>query len=126
MKKLIYQVYVGKKSRLYDCCTKSVKEYADKIGTDYVCQTTPILRIKPDIFTTNRSPESYEKYGGYLPIYEKENAFGYFDRYDQISIIDADVYVRLFSYAIRIIKSVGRLVSSYSCTFYEYGYYAYE
>jgi len=94
MKKLIYQVYVGKKSRLYDYCTKSVKEYADKIGADYVCQTTPILRIKPDIFTTNRSPESYEKYGGYLPIYEKENAFGYFDRYDQISIIDADVYVR--------------------------------
>ena len=88
MKKLIYQVYVSKKSRLYNYCTKSVKMYADKIGADYICQTEPILRIKPDIFTTNRSRESYEKYGGYLPIYEKENAFKYFDQYDQIAIID--------------------------------------
>jgi len=94
MKKLIYQVYVGKKSRLYNYCTKSVKTYADKIGANYICQTEPILRIKPDIFTTNRSRESYEKYGGYLPIYEKENAFKYFDQYDQIAIIDADVYIR--------------------------------
>ena len=94
MKKLIYQVYVGKKSRLYNHCTKSVKEYANKIGVDYICQNEPILRIKPDVFTTNRSRESYEKYGGYLPIYEKEKAFKYFDQYDQIAIIDADVYIR--------------------------------
>ena len=25
-----------------------------------------------------------------MPIYEKENAFGYFDKYDQIAIVDAD------------------------------------
>ena len=94
MKKLIYQVYVSKRSRLYNYCTKSVKEYADRIGADYIVQKVPILRIKPDIFVTNRSKESYEKYGGYLPIYEKENAFSYFDKYDQIAIIDADVYIR--------------------------------
>ena len=80
MKKLIYQVYVSKRSRLYNYCTKSVKEYADRIGADYIVQKVPILRIKPDIFVTNRSKESYEKYGGYLPIYEKENAFNYWDR----------------------------------------------
>jgi hypothetical protein len=34
------------------------------------------------------------KYGGYLPIYEKENAFDYLDDYDQIAIIDADIYIR--------------------------------
>tara|TARA_A200000159_G_scaffold1951_2_gene2187 strand:+ start:6504 stop:7118 length:615 start_codon:yes stop_codon:yes gene_type:complete len=34
------------------------------------------------------------KYGGYLPIYEKENAFDYLDRYDQVAIIDADIYIR--------------------------------
>ena len=45
MKKLIYQVYVGKKSRLYNHCTRSVKEYANKIGADYICQSEPILRI---------------------------------------------------------------------------------
>lgn len=94
MKRMIYQVYVGKSSRLYDWCTESVRVYADSIGADYVIQKEPILRIRPNPFTSNRSPESYEKHGGFLPIYEKENAFDYFDRYDQIAIIDADIYIR--------------------------------
>ena len=94
MKRLIYQVYTGKRSDLYDHCTQSVKEYADRIGAHYLIQREPILRIAPDIFTTNRSKESYEKYGGFLPIYEKENAFAYLDSYDQIAIIDADIFVR--------------------------------
>ena len=94
MKKLIYQVYTGKRSELYDHCTQSVKEYADRIGSQYLIQREPILRIAPDIFTTNRSRESYEKYGGFLPIYEKENAFAYLDSYDQIAIIDADIFIR--------------------------------
>ena len=46
------------------------------------------------MFTTNRSKESYEKYGGFLPIYEKENAFTYLKTHDQVAIIDADVWVR--------------------------------
>jgi len=94
MKKLIYQVYTGKKSKLYDHCTNSVAEYAKRIGADHIIQRTPILMIKPDPFQTNRSKESYEKYGGFLPIYEKENAFAYLDSYDQIAIIDADIFVR--------------------------------
>ena len=94
MKRLIYQVYTGKRSALYDHCTQSVKEYANRIGAHYIIQREPILRIAPDIFTTNRSRESYEKYGGFLPIYEKENAFAYLDSYDQIAIIDADIFVR--------------------------------
>ena len=102
MKQLIYQVYVGKRSKLYDHCTASVKAYAEDINekeiprnkVDYIIQTQPIMKIKPDVFATNRSKESYEKYGGFLPIYEKENAFNYWDRYDQIAIIDADVWVR--------------------------------
>ena len=94
MKKLIYQVYTGKKSKLYDHCTKSVADYAKRIGADHIVQRSPILMIKPDPFVTNRSKESYEKYGGFLPIYEKENAFAYLKSYDQIAIIDADVYVR--------------------------------
>ena len=81
-KKLIYQVYTGKKSRLYDYCTASVKAYAEDINSkeiarnrvDYVIQTQPIMKIKPDVFATNRSKESYEKYGGFLPIFEKEKA----------------------------------------------------
>lgn len=95
MKKLIYQVYLGKKSKLYDHCVASVAEYAKRIGADHIVQRTPILMIAPDPFSTNRSKESYEKHGGFLPIYEKENAFAYFKSYDQIAIIDADIYVRV-------------------------------
>jgi len=94
MKRLIYQVYVGKRSKLYDHCTKSVEEYCKKYGIDHIIQRTPILRIKPDVFMTNRSKESYEKHGGFLPIYEKENAFSYFKDYDQICIVDSDIWIR--------------------------------
>ena len=95
MKRLIYQVSVGKPSALYKHCTESATNYCKKYGIDHFVQRTPHLRIRPDIFATNRSTESYEKHGGYLPIYEKENAFDCFDKgYDQIAIIDADIYIR--------------------------------
>ena len=97
---MIYQVYVGNKSKMYDHCVDSVATYAKRIGADHVVQCEPILKIAPDTNLINnpkiktRSRESFEKHGGFLPIYEKENAFGYLDEYDQIAIIDADVYVR--------------------------------
>lgn len=94
MKQIIYQVYTGNKSRLYDTCTASVKAYAERIGADYYIQKAPLLMIKPDVFVTNRSKESYEKHGGFLPIFEKENAFKYLKTYDQVAIIDADIYIR--------------------------------
>jgi len=94
MRRLIYQVYTGKRSKLYDTCTDSVDDYCTKHNIDHIVQRTPKLKIKPDVFVTNRSKESYEKYGGFLPIYEKENAFDLFDRYDQIAIVDADIWIR--------------------------------
>ena len=94
MKRLIYQVYLGKKSRLYDHCVASVAEYCKRHGIDHVVQRTPLLMIRPDVFATNRSKESYMKHGGFLPIYEKENAFTYLKTYDQVAIIDADVWIR--------------------------------
>jgi len=94
MKRMVYQVAVGKPSKLYTHCIDSVSQYCKQFDLEHIVQTKPILRIKPDVFATNRSKESYEKHGGFLPIYEKENAFGYFDRYDQIAIIDADIYIR--------------------------------
>lgn len=94
MKTLIYQVYTGKRSKLYDHCTQSVAEYAKRIGADHIIQRQPILMIKPDVFQTGRSTESYQKYGGFLPIYEKENAFTYLKTYDQVAVIDADVFIR--------------------------------
>lgn len=94
MKRMIYQVYVGKPSKLYDTCVESVANYCKAHNIDHVVQKTPILKIKPDVFSTNRSKESYEKHGGFLPIYEKENAFDYFKDYDQIAIVDADIWIR--------------------------------
>lgn len=94
MKRLIFQVSVGKPSKLYEHCIESVESYCERHGIDHIVLTQPKLRIKPDIFSTGRSEESYMKYGGYLPIYEKENAFEYLDDYDQIAIVDADIYIR--------------------------------
>ena len=97
MKRLIYQVCLGQaqNSKLYKKCIESAANYCEKNGIDHHVQTQPILMIKPDIFVTNRSKESYEKHGGFLPIYEKENAFDWFTKgYDQIAIIDADIYIR--------------------------------
>lgn len=94
MKRLIYQVSIGPKSNLYTHCIHSVQEYCKKHNIDHFIQSTAILKIKPDPTKTNRSLESYEKHGGFLPIYEKENAFKELDKYDQVAIIDADIYIR--------------------------------
>lgn len=94
MKRLIYQVYLGSRNKLYDHCTNSVRNYCKEHNIDHVVQRTPILRIKPDIFATNRHPSAWEKYGGFLPIFEKENAFARWSEYDQIAIIDSDIWIR--------------------------------
>ena len=94
MKRLIYQVYVGKRSKLYDHCVASVKAYCEKYGIDHKVQKTPILMIKPDVFATNRNPRAWEEHGGFMPIFEKENVFDYLDDYDQICVIDGDIWVR--------------------------------
>lgn len=94
MKRLIFQVAVGQLSNLYDHCVRSARDYSKKIGADYILLKEPILKIKPDEINGNRSRASYEKYGGYLPIYEKENVFRYIKDYDQVAVIDADIYIR--------------------------------
>lgn len=93
-RRMIYQVAVGKPSKLYEKCIQSVSYYCKLHDIYHHVQREPILRIKPDPFNMNRSKESYEKYGGYLPIYEKENAFEYLDEWDQIAIVDADIFIR--------------------------------
>ena len=94
MKRMIYQVCVGKRSTLYNHCVESVAQYCKAHNIEHIVQKSPILMIKPDVFATNRSKESYEKHGGYLPIFEKENAFTYLPKYDQVAIIDADIWIR--------------------------------
>lgn len=93
MKCLIYQVYVGNSIKLYDYCVASVARYCKKHGFDHIIQKEAILKIVPDKAVTNRSEASYGRLG-YLPIYEKENAFNYLDQYDRIAIVDSDIYIR--------------------------------
>lgn len=90
---LIYQVWVGSPQQpVYDLCTRSVARYCSRHGIDHVLQREPILAIRP-------LDMSHRPYGavdrlGYLPIFEKENAFAWFDRYDRICILDSDIYIR--------------------------------
>ena len=96
MKRLVYQVCLGKakNSKLYKHCINSVAEYCKKYGFTHMVQTTPIVNIRPDPFQSNRSEDSWKKHGGFLPIYEKENAFSFMNEFDQIAIIDADIFIR--------------------------------
>lgn len=84
---------MGPELKLYNHCIESVKKYCDKYNITHIIQKEPILKIVPDKAVTNRSDSSYGRLG-YLPIYEKENAFSYLDQYDRIAIIDSDIYIR--------------------------------
>jgi hypothetical protein len=92
---LIYQVSIGENTKLTDFCTKSVKAYAERIGADYIIQEEPILKIKPDEKRTERVGKcgGWIKHG-YMPIFEKENVFNYFNDYDKCCVIDNDIYIR--------------------------------
>jgi hypothetical protein len=94
MKRAIFQVAVGPQSKLYKHCLESVNAYAKSIGVEHLVQTQPFLWVKPDPFTGMRSKESYEKYGGFLPIFEKENVFSVLPEFDQVAVIDADIYIK--------------------------------
>lgn len=97
MKKLIYQVYIPIRgqSKLYDFCIESVSKYCKKYDIDHYILKEPALKIKPDMAKTNRNKLGLLKEAGdTLVIFEKEHAFSFFDRYDQIAVVDADIYIR--------------------------------
>lgn len=93
MKTVIHQVYVGDQNKLYDFCVQSVAEYCKKYEIDHVVQREPKLRIVPDVKNMGRSMASFQKLG-YLPIFEKSNAFEHLNNYDAVAIIDSDIYIR--------------------------------
>ena len=94
MNRMIYQVAVGSQSKLYLHCIESVKKYCEKYNITHIVQNEPILKIRPDETRTGRSKEAVNRLG-YLPIYEKENAFTHLNNYDQIAIIDSDIYIKI-------------------------------
>ena len=89
-KRLIYQVAVADVPDFYWDCIRSVNRYAEGLPCEHIVQTRPTLRVTP---TNSKRSENALRHG-FLPIYEKENAFGYFDQFDQILILDADVYIQ--------------------------------
>jgi hypothetical protein len=90
MKRLIFQVAVCDVPDFYHPCMDSVRAYAEKIGADYERLTEPRLRIAP--LRSCRSENALRH--KFLPVFEKENAFAYLDQFDQIAIIDADIFIR--------------------------------
>lgn len=92
MKRLIFQVNVGNFApAYYQVCKESVVKYCQKYNIDHEILTKPVLKIRP--LNSKRSENAVERLG-YLPIYEKEVAFNYLDDYDQIAIIDSDIFIR--------------------------------
>jgi hypothetical protein len=89
-KQLVYQVKVGNPPAFYDTCIASVERYCKRIGADHLVQIEPILRIVP--IRSFRSANALRL--GYLPIFEKANAFGCLDRYEKVAVVDADIYIR--------------------------------
>ena len=81
---------MGETPPFYGVCIDSVRSYADRIGAAHVVQQEPILRIAP--LSSSRSENALRL--GYLPIYEKENALALLGEYEQVLILDADVYVK--------------------------------
>jgi len=93
MKRLIYQVCVGPPDPLYDKCTRTVAAYCKRLGIAYIKQTEPVLKIRPNPATSGRSQNAVERLG-YLPIFEKENALAHLGEFDQVAIIDSDIWIR--------------------------------
>lgn len=89
-KRLIYQVAVGPKRELWETCIESIAGYAAAHGVEHRVQREPILRIAPR--RSQRSEGAMRL--GYLPILEKFNAWSLLAHYDEIAVIDADVYAR--------------------------------
>ncbi len=87
---MIYQVAVGPTRPLYESCLASVARYCEKYHINHHVQRQPILKIVP--VDSHRSEGALRL--GYLPIFEKENAFDYLDDYDAICVIDSDIYIR--------------------------------
>jgi len=89
MKRLIYQVAIDMPEH-FELCIDSVRSYARRCQADHIVQRAPELHIRPT--GPGRSAQALSR--GYLPIFEKENALRLLDVYDEILILDADVYVR--------------------------------
>ncbi|KKM95451.1 hypothetical protein LCGC14_1188230, partial [marine sediment metagenome] len=64
------------------CRLRDAIAYCEKYGIDHIVQTEPILKIRP--INSHRSVPAVERYG-YLPVFEKENAFALLGEFDKVT-----------------------------------------
>jgi len=86
----IFQISLGEVPGFYQPCIESVGRYAQRVGAKHIVLTEPRLRIAP--LKNCRSENALRL--SYLPIYEKQNAFNLLHDFEQVAVIDADIYVR--------------------------------
>lgn len=80
---------MGECQEFYAQCVASVARYCEKYHIEHRVQTEPKLKIAPR--DSKRSTNAMRL--GYLPIFEKANAFDYLGD-NNVCVIDADVFIR--------------------------------
>ena len=90
MRRLVWQVYIGQRRPLWESCLDSIEAYCERHGFEHRVLTEPVLRIVP--LKSQRSEGALRM--GYLPIFEKFNAWALLHDFDEIAVIDADVYAK--------------------------------
>jgi hypothetical protein len=88
MKRLVYQVAVGPVRPLWRTCVDAVAAYCRRHDLVHVVQTSMVLRVMPE--KSCRS-EGAVRLGG-LPNLEKLAGLDRLGEFDQIALVDADVY----------------------------------
>lgn len=88
MKRLCYQVLVGERRPLWDKCVASVAAYCARHGIIHEVQLEMVLKVKPK---KSLRSEGAVRLGG-LPNLEKLNGLTRFKDFDQIALIDSDVW----------------------------------
>ncbi len=90
MRRCLYQVAVGPQRPLWERCIESVSRYAERHALEHRVQREPLLRIVPGPPRVGaRAPAL-----GYLAVLEKFAAWDLLGEYDEILLLDADVYAK--------------------------------
>lgn len=89
-RRLIFQAVVGERRLLWERCIESVAVYAHRFGYEHRIQREPLLRIVPK--KSARSANALRM--GYLPNFEKFQAFALLHEFDEILVLDGDVWVQ--------------------------------
>lgn len=90
MKRLLFQVCIGEQRPLWNACLQSMAAYCARHGLVHHVQFEPILRIVPK--AGQRSTNALRM--GFLPIFEKFQSFALLKDYDEILVVDSDVWAQ--------------------------------